>query len=421
MLPSLIFLSRVRRGPRSSAASDEPGRGRVRYIARPALRSALEAEAPAPSPADAAEGLPASGVGGGILELRLVSSEPKALFDAARELVAAVPVQITSPSQHGPLPERGADVAPWRDSAAVDLAPDAPVAEALAAVLDRGLDDLTVNAACLEGDDHPEIVHQMRVGLRRLRSFIRICRPALAEDSYALLRARLRELAAPLGPARDIDVVIEDILEPAARYMSNEPELHRLVEAAEAARRRRYDEVRGAVAARPYTEALLDLREWTHDLALGGHDAESGEPLSALRLGDLAVRALRRQRRRVRRIGDHIHRLDAHERHELRIAIKRLRYVAESCASVFGARRAARYVRRLAALQKVLGVENDVAVAGRVLGELASAPDGGRDPGLTFAAGKVQGFHAAGAAKRRRRLLKRWKRFSTTKPFWRAR
>ena len=201
VLPSLIFLSRVRRGPRSSAASDEPGRGRVRYIARPALRSALEAEAPAPSPADAAEGLPASGVGGGILELRLVSSEPKALFDAARELVAAVPVQITSPSQHGPLPERGADVAPWRDSAAVDLAPDAPVAEALAAVLDRGLDDLTVNAACLEGDDHPEIVHQMRVGLRRLRSFIRICRPALAEDSYALLRARLRELAAPPGPA----------------------------------------------------------------------------------------------------------------------------------------------------------------------------------------------------------------------------
>jgi CHAD domain-containing protein len=435
VLPSEIFLSRVRRGSGSATVSAEPGGGRVRYIARPVLPSAPDAEAPAhppvaapgpsePAPTAAAgEDLAAAsdGGGGGALELRLVSSEPKVLFDAARELVAAVPVQLASASDHGSVPERGAEAAAWRDSAAVDLAPRATVAEALATVLDRGLDDLIVNAACLGRDDHPEIVHQMRVGLRRLRSFIRICRPALAEESYALVRARLRELAAPLGPARDIDVVIEDILEPAAQRLPDEPELHRLVEAAKAARGRRYDEIRGAVAARPYTEALLDLREWTHDLVAGGHDAESGERLSTLPLGDLAARALRRQRRRVRRIGDHIHRLDAHERHEFRIAIKRLRYVAESCASVFGAGRAARYVRRLAALQKILGVENDIAVAGRVLGELASGPDGGRDPGLTFAAGMVQGFHAAGTARRKRRLLKRWKRFSATKPFWRAR
>jgi CHAD domain-containing protein len=434
VLPSEVFLSRVRRGFGSAPVSAELARGRVRHPAQPfppaepGTKAQSQSAAAAPDtaerapPAETEDGLSAdSDLGAGTgLELRLVSSEPKVLFEAARQLVASVPVQLASAADHGAAPEGAGGALPWRDSAAVTLRPRATAAEALAAVLDRGLDDLIFNAACLGRDDHPEIIHQMRVGLRRLRSFIRICRPAFAPDCYARARSRLAELSAPLGPARDIDVVIQDILEPAVQRLPDEPELHRLLEAARAARARRYDEVRDAVTARAYTEALLDLREWTHECIAGTHESESGDPLSGLAVRELATRALRKQRRRVRSAGDHVRGLSAQDRHGLRIAIKRLRYVAESCASIFGAGRAGRYVRRLAALQKILGVENDIAVAAHVLGELASHPDGGRDPGLAYAAGMVQGFHAADARRRARRLLRRWKRFSKTKPFWRA-
>jgi CHAD domain-containing protein len=54
----------------------------------------------------------------------------------------------------------------------------------------------------------------------------------------------------------------------------------------------------------------------------------------------------------------------------LRIDAKRLRYGAESLASVFKARRAKRYVLRLVGLQDTLGREHDAVTALTLLPEL---------------------------------------------------
>src|SRR5206468_7382282 len=57
------------------------------------------------------------------------------------------------------------------------------------------------------------------------------------------------------------------------------------------------------------------------------------------------------------------------ERHAVRIAAKRLRYIAEFFAPLFPRKRAKAYLKALTAVQDVLGRLNDVATALRVANE----------------------------------------------------
>ena len=69
---------------------------------------------------------------------------------------------------------------------------------------------------------------------------------------------------------------------------------------------------------------------------------------------------------------------DAEQRHRLRIRMKRLRYACDFFAASFAGAAARPYIKRLAALQDILGDLNDIAVARRLLAEIAprgSAPE----------------------------------------------
>src|SRR5262245_64665125 len=65
------------------------------------------------------------------------------------------------------------------------------------------------------GED-PEELHQMRVATRRVRAFLRAGRPLLDQSWSELLRDELAWLGRALGPARDLDVLIERVAGDAA-------------------------------------------------------------------------------------------------------------------------------------------------------------------------------------------------------------
>ncbi|MBK8729145.1 MAG: CHAD domain-containing protein [Tetrasphaera sp.] len=56
----------------------------------------------------------------------------------------------------------------------------------------------------------PSALHQTRVGLRRFRSALSLFRRALDDPQVEWLGDEVRELALPLGDARDLDVLMAE-------------------------------------------------------------------------------------------------------------------------------------------------------------------------------------------------------------------
>jgi len=121
----------------------------------------------------------------------------------------------------------------------------------------------------------------------------------------------------------------------------------------------------------------------------------------------------RRHSRMVKR-GRRIEMLSFQELHRLRIAVKRLRYIAEFFLPLWP-NKARNYVRALAELQDLLGRMNDNAIAWRLLDTL-----GAEEPSPAFqqAVGYVRGWSAAEAERCRNQLPEAWKQFMRTKPWW---
>jgi CHAD domain-containing protein len=135
-------------------------------------------------------------------------------------------------------------------------------------------------------------------------------------------------------------------------------------------------------------------------------------------LGAFAAQALDKLHRKALKQAHGIDWQDAEERHRLRIRIKRLRYGCDFFSSSFAGAAARPYSRRLAALQDILGDLNDIAVARRLLAEIA--PRGAPRAALGAAAYTRQALAA------RERMLvtsleQAWATFEKRRPFWRAR
>ena len=210
-----------------------------------------------------------------------------------------------------------------------------------------------------------DALHQARVALRRLRSAFSIFKPVIGGQRHAGLREELRWLAAELGRARNLDVLLE---------RSRPGALHARVAAAREAAYDRVDEVIASARARGL---LLDLAEWiARGDWLEAPETQGARDQSAR---SFAAAALDRLRRKVKRGGRDLAHADDETRHELRKDAKKLRYGAEFLAGVFATkperRRYKKFVHALELLQDELGTLNDLATAPETLQELGLADD----------------------------------------------
>lgn len=292
------------------------------------------------------------------LEIELKSGSPLAVIECARSWQRRYGLWLDtrSKAERGDLLARGESVAAARMASRVGLTRGMTVAEALRAVQRNCADQIVANASQIASGEHgAEHVHQLRVGLRRLRSALRLFAdpaPALAEAAAAVFRS--------LGNARDRDVlagVFGSELQTALAGIELDelPMLNRAGPGAVAP----VDAVRATQAQ----ALLLDL------LAAGGvavdePDARGKAATAGLR--KRLVRRLDRWHRAVLADAERFEQLDRDERHVLRKRLKRLRYGVEFAAGLFGKRALRRYLRRLSAAQDRLGALNDVVMATRV-------------------------------------------------------
>jgi len=290
---------------------------------------------------------------------------------------------------------------------------DATAIEALGAVLDECLAQIAHNAiGLLEGSPDRRVahVHQMRVGIRRLRSALRSFEgwaPAPPED----LVDELRSLFATLGESRDSDVLDAGVAAQLARagappmaVPAGEPGPDPVAAVRDAAVQRlllAWIAWRTSLAERPGPEPARQASDAGRPAPAAVPESEVVEPgpstpsSSADAQADLAVdedsakdfhrRLQRRLRRWHRRIADDARifdQLDEERVHSLRKRIKRQRYAVEFFAPVLRRRRTDRYLAPLTAAQERMGELNDLFVARARYRQLVAS-----DPAAWFALG----------------------------------
>jgi triphosphatase len=352
------------------------------------------------------------------VELELKHGSSAALYDVARMLSreASLTVNMESKAERGIRALEGRDVAA-RKAGRMTLAPDATAEEAFRATLSHCLRHMARNTSAVAEARDPEGVHQIRVGLRRLRAALSVFGDAFQVGPFAELRARAKSLGDAFGTIRELDVFALDLLTPVEKC-SKKPGLPQLRLALEELRRHYWEGAVTLVRSDDLTGFLLDLaaaietRAWRET----GAPEHMGEFMRPAR--ELAAMALDRSLKKAVRRAKHLGVLGIPERHRLRIALKNMRYAAEFFAPLFPAKSVAAFLDSLSKLQDLFGALNDAAMAEHILSRIAehAGPHGG--PELFEAVAFVDGWHQSRIPATWDKAKKRWKRFAKTQPFW---
>lgn len=353
------------------------------------------------------------------VELELKRGKRLALFQLAHNLAETVPFRLEVKTKA----ERGYELLQDRlyqaeKAVDLDILPEMETGEAFRAIALSCLRQIMANEPSMCAGQ-AESLHQMRIGLRRLRASIAIFADVVDDQSLQQIKGELKWITKELGPARDLDVFGADVLRP---LRAKRPE-----DASLAASHRQFEEKRMAAYARAATAArslrfrasMLDLAEW---IETGQWSTDDGRERTALRTRPVAEHAeakLARLRRRIKRKGTDLRHRSVKGRHRLRIRAKRLRYATEFFASTFpgqtSAKRRTESLSALKDLQDALGGLNDLATRHALI-----ADDLEDDAGKATSAAHA---HLAAAGSEETLLLKAeqaFARFAETKAFWKT-
>ena len=217
-----------------------------------------------------------------------------------------------------------------------------------AALREQGSQLLAHDPGTRLGTD-PEDLHDMRVATRRARAYLRSAKPLLDSDWASGLRDELGWLGSELGPARDLDVLLEHVRDDVADLGEQEGALAGFIEALERDHAAARTAAVAALSDERYFE-LLDRLE-TVDPVL--------DPSADTSLGELWWKQFKRTRNAFRKLG-----VDStdDELHEARILVKRARYSAELAKPELG-KQGERFLDAAKDLQDVLGEHQDATVA----------------------------------------------------------
>lgn len=347
-----------------------------------------------------------------VREIELCGPE-ESLHNLALELTGDFPLrlQVQTLARRGALLAGGPVPEPQR--AAPGLAGEPSLDEAVLAISQACLRQFTANWPAFEAGDAVSAVHQMRVALRRLRSVLGLFNRAIPAPEFTAFRAEAKRLAAIMGDARNWDVFTALLEHGPAQAFAEEPGFVPLSTQCTEKRMAGHEAVRALLAAPETTRFVLALEGFL--ARRGWRNAASAEALRALSAParEFASATLARLHRKVAKRGKHMARLGAHERHLVRIELKKLRYAAELFGGLFEPRGKVRaYNRVTAQLQDELGLLNDLATAKALLQELD-----GREPAVARVIGIVLGWCAHAAQADGKGLLKRWDAFSGTRLF----
>lgn len=321
------------------------------------------------------------------LELELRTGTRADLLNLACELARSVPLlpEVRSKAERGYalFRGRGRGLAAPRRAQRIALDGAATPVDAFALIAWECLDQIGANMRGAREAEDPEYAHQMRVGVRRLRSALRLFRPALAPEFVAGMQAGSRELARLAQATREWDVLLHDIVEPAAAQAPDYEGIGTLIACIRERRDGQRESMRAALRTSAPGATLLALMAAVEGLApaAGKTTRTALARFCAARVTRLGKRAC--QAALAAQDGEPQH------LHALRLALKRLRYALEFVGPLLRPRHGVS-AGKLADLQASLGWFNDLHASAPLIESVACDR-----PELVPAIALIGGHHLA--------------------------
>ncbi len=264
------------------------------------------------------------------VELELKRGSPAALYEIARGLTQSAPLTlgIESKAERGFRALEGRKIASFK-AGRIALPIGATAEDAFRISLMHCLRHIALNTPVVSQARDMEGLHQLRVGLRRLRAALEVFGRAFDNDVLGELRMRAKSLGKTFGETRDLDVFADELfsaVETAAPNRAGMAELRGLVDAARSDSWRRCS---AHASSGEFTRFLLDLAA-AAETRVWRQGVEPMQIATFVQPAEEFARVVldkrnRKARKRARRLAD----LNTSQRHRLRIALKKLRYAAE--------------------------------------------------------------------------------------------
>lgn len=217
----------------------------------------------------------------------------------------------------------------------------------------RGLLDEMLAAHARFEKDEADALHDLRVAMRRLRSWLRAFRPELSDTMKGRTRRRLRDLATATGQARDAEVALAFIERQTHLPTRARSTVRSVVGQLEQERDHHLRGLRRTVAG----DVRKAARDLTRQLESYWERHRLDETSTVRPMAAVFADAMRHH---VKQVESALARIEppgkAEHVHRARIAAKRLRYLLEPLAEVLGAEEP---IRQLQALQRQLGDTRD--------------------------------------------------------------
>jgi inorganic triphosphatase YgiF len=345
-------------------------------------------------------------------ELELKSGKPECLLDTATKLFASETVRLAERSKA----ERGYSLVLGKLATSIEPQRAEPIhllakqtcAEAFALIVQSAIRQIEANRQAVLATDDAEASHQLRIGLRRLRTALRAFRPLNDTPALRQLENHARVLARTVGELRDADVLIENTYAPVAGIMKGDPGLVPLRESLLTHRACMRGVVKGALEGQQWSALQLYLALWPRTI--------KETPALATPVEEFAAIALKKCWKKVARYGKRVESLGPEQKHEMRKALKTLRYTTEFFASLFAERDTRAFLHQVKALQDVFGYINDVVTAGR-LNAICNERCADNSEAQR-AAGFVLGWHNAEAVHRWQDAHEGWRQLKNANRFW---
>jgi len=300
------------------------------------------------------------------VELELAGAAVADLFDLAQSLAQRLPLlpALRSKAEQGyRLALDLADVPAKAETS--PLHPNQSPAGAFRVIARDCLEHWLRNQPGALHSDDPEFIHQMRVALRRLQAALHLFSPFVPQARQ--LRPLLKPVMTALGEARDLDVLLADLVQPVVAAKPGNAALVALVTHLQGRQQAAREKAVALMLSPAQSQLLLAVLRLVHENDEG---VDVGDDTSLLPFTKLGLARLRKQ---VSRHAARAMPADGASLHLLRIAIKRLRYSLEFFAPLLKPKSHRKLLKFLAKHQEKLGTLNDLSTMEKSLATVTVA------------------------------------------------
>lgn len=347
------------------------------------------------------------------IELELKSGKPTQLFDLALALATDIPLQIGESSKA----ERGYALRTPSTPVAVTARPltlhqQMSLPAIFQHITANCLEQVQINGAVLAVSADLESLHQMRVGLRRLMSALTVFDAVYAAPED--LQTEIAWLAAQLGKARDWDVLAYATLPMVMKKLPAAGMLGGIADVIEMQAETLRRQIARLIDSPRYTRLILAFSRWQLAFPEQFEQILMTQPGGKFSTEIYSRRVLKKYQHRLQIRGEQLAQKNPDPRaaHRLRIATKKMRYATEFFLSFYSQKKLNHVLPFLLRLQDQLGLHNDLKVAAQLLDTLRQTP-----ASFSSSIDFLQGFLAACACVREKKMHKEWKNFKTMKFF----